>query len=265
MNNQELTSRMQQTWAAGDFNRVALAIVEASDTLVRSVDVRPGERVLDVACGSGNAALAAARRYADVTGVDYVPTLIERARLRADADGAAATFQVGDAQALPFPDDAFDVVLSVFGVIFAPDQEKSMAEMLRVCRPGGRIALATWKPEGMGGETFRAVSRHMPPPPGVKPVVRWGSEEGLRDISGGAITFTLTPRSFDQYYRSVEHMADTFFEYFGPAVKARESVGEAGYAALRRDLLEVFTRLNRATDGTAQVASDYLEVIGIKP
>ena len=193
MNNAELTARMQQTWAAGDFNRVALGITEASQALVSAVDVRPGERVLDVACGSGNAALAAAHRHAEVVGLDYVPALIERARKRAEAEGSTVDFRVGDAQALPFEDHAFDVVLSVFGVIFAPDQERAMAELLRVTRPGGRIALATWMPEGMGGETFRAMSRHVPPPPGARPVVRWGSEAGLREISGGAVTFQLTP------------------------------------------------------------------------
>ncbi len=264
MNNAELTARMQQTWAAGDFNRVALGITEASQALVSAVDVRPGQRVLDVACGSGNAALAAAHRHAEVVGLDYVPALIERARKRAEAEGSAVDFRVGDAQSLPFEDGAFDVVLSVFGVIFAPDQELAMAELLRVTRPGGRIALATWTPEGMGGETFRAMSKHVPPPPGAKPVVRWGAEEGLREISGGAATFTLTRRTFFQYYRSVDHMLDTFFQFFGPAVRAREAVGEAGYPALRHDLGEVFTRLNRATDGTAQVASDYLEVIATK-
>ena len=264
MNNSELTARMQQTWAAGDFNRVALGITEASQALVSAVNVRPGERVLDVACGSGNAALAAAHRHAEVVGLDYVPALIERARKRAEAEGAAVDFRVGDAQALPFEDHAFDVVLSVFGVIFAPDQERAMAELLRVTRPGGRIALATWMPEGMGGETFRAMSRHVPPPPGARPVVRWGSEAGLEEIAGGAVTFQLTPRTFYQYYRSVDHMLDTFFQYFGPAVRAREAVGEAGYPALRRDLAEVFARLNRATDGTAQVASDYLQVIATK-
>jgi ubiquinone/menaquinone biosynthesis C-methylase UbiE len=265
MNNSELTARMQQTWAAGDFNRVALGITEASQALVRAVDVRPGERVLDVACGSGNAALAASHRHAEVVGLDYVPALIERARKRAEAEGSTVDFRVGDAQALPFEDHAFDVVLSVFGVIFAPDQEGAMAELLRVTRPGGRIALATWMPEGMGGETFRAMSRHVPPPAGAKPVVRWGTEEGLREISGGAVTFQLTPRTFHQYYRSVDHMLDTFFQYFGPAVRAREAVGDAGYPALRRDLAEVFSRLNRATDFTAQVASDYLVVIATKP
>ena len=265
MDNSALTSRMQQTWATGDFNRVAVGILDASDALVRAVDVRPGERVLDVACGSGNAALAAARRYADVVGLDYVPALIARARLRAEAEGTQVEFQVGDAQALPFPDNTFDVVISVFGVIFAPDQERAMTELLRVTRPGGRIGLATWMPEGMGGETFRAMSKYVPPPPGALPVVRWGTGEGLREIAGGSIDFTLNRRTFFQYYRSVDHMLDTFFQFFGPAVRARESVGEAGYPALRRDLGEVFGRLNRATDGTAQVASDYLEVLMTKP
>ena len=252
---------MQQTWAAGDFNRIALGIIEASEQLVTAADVRPNERVLDVACGSGNAALIAARRHADVVGLDYVPALIERAELRAAAEGSHIEFHVGDAQALPYDDASFDVVLSVFGVIFAPDQEKAAAELLRVCRPGGRIALATWMPEGMGGETFKVMSAHVPPPPGIKPVVRWGTESGLRELFGPGPRIQAMPRIFHQRYRSVDHMVDVFFEYFGPCVRAREAVGAEGYPRLRQDLFDLFHRLNRATDGTAQVESQYLQVI----
>lgn len=256
-----LTARMQQTWAAGDFNRVALGIVEASEQLVGALDVRPRERVLDVACGSGNAALVSARRHAEVRGIDYVPALVERARSRAVADGLAVTFQVGDAQELPFPDGSFDVALSVFGVIFAPDQERAAAELLRVCRPGGRIGLATWTPEGMGGDTFRVMAAHLPPPPDVKSPIRWGTAQGLRELFGDSVAIETTPRTFFQYYRDLDEMVDTFFQYFGPAVRARETVGPERFPALRADLARVFAGLNRATDNTAQVQCDYLQVI----
>lgn len=261
MDLKDTTARMQQTWAAGDFNRIAVGIIEASEQLVNAADVRPGEQVLDVACGSGNAALIAARRHADVVGLDYVPTLIERAELRAAAEGTRIEFHVGDAQALPYDDARFDVVLSVFGVIFAPDQERAAAELLRVCRPGGRIALATWMPVGMGGETFKVMAAHVPPPPGLKPVARWGTESGLRELFGPGVRIDTAPRTFHQRYRSVDHMVDVFFEYFGPCVRAREIVGTEGFPRLRQDLFEVFSRLNRATDGTARVESEYLQVI----
>ncbi len=256
-----ITGRMQQTWATGDFNRIATVIASAAEDLVDAAQVRAGHRVLDVACGSGNAALAAARRHADVTGLDYVPTLVERARQRAEADQTPAEFHVGDAQALPYETASFDRVLSVFGVMFAPDHERAAAELLRVCKPGGTIALANWMPEDFGGDIFRTMAKHVPPPPGVKPGVRWGTAQGLGELLGHGGRVTHERRTVTQYFRSVDHMLDQFLTYFGPAVKAKEVVGEAGYPALRQDLGEVFARYNRATDGTAAVECAYMQAI----
>jgi ubiquinone/menaquinone biosynthesis C-methylase UbiE len=253
-----LGKRMQQTWAAGDFNRIALGVVQASETLVASANVRPGERVLDVACGNGNASLVAARRCADVAGLDYVPALIESARARAAVEGSIVDFRVADAQALPFDDAAFDVVLSAFGVMFAVNQEQAASELLRVCRPGGRIALASWMPEGFGGDVFRVLADHVPSPDGTKPPVRWGTIEGLHALLGPGAIIEANRETLTQYYRSLDHMVDMFFEYFGPAVRAREAVGDAGFPGLRRDLLAVFSTYNRATDGAAEVECEYL-------
>lgn len=167
-----ITRRQQATWAAGDFHELGRQTMDMSEALVRAADPHAGQRVLDVACGTGIAALIAARRYCEVTGIDYVPALIERAKIRAKAEGMDVDFRVEDAQVLPFPDTTFDVVLSSIGVMFAPDQEKAAGELLRVCRPGGTIGLASWMPDGFGGDFFAAHVRHVPPPPGIKPPVR---------------------------------------------------------------------------------------------
>jgi ubiquinone/menaquinone biosynthesis C-methylase UbiE len=257
-----ITQRQQSTWALGDFNVLALAVMEVADTLVQDADPRPGARVLDVACGSGNAALAAARRYAKVSGLDYVPALIDRARQRAAADGVDVDFRVGDAQALPYADGEFDTVLSVFGVMFAPDQEQTAAELLRVTRPGGTIAISNWMPEGFGGDLFRAHARFAPPPAGLKPGVRWGTDQGLAELFGDQARATrAAPQIFHQHYRSVEHALEVFRTYFGPTMRAYETVGAAGEAELTDALLEVFRRYNRATDGTARLECQYLQAL----
>lgn len=259
-----ITAKQQQTWATGDFHIIAASIVPVSDHLVETADPRPGQQVLDVACGSGNCALVAARRYADVTGVDFVPALIEHARARAAAEGVRATFQVGDAQALPFADGSFDVVLSVFGAMFAPDQEKTAQELLRVCKPGGTIAMANWTPTGFGGDTFKAMAAFAPPPPGLKPGVRWGTEAGAQELLGGAADVTVTPASFRQFFRSIDHMIEVFITWFGPAVRAYEAQDAAGKQAVKKALHDVFARANIATDGTAEVECDYVEVVARK-
>src|SRR5688572_1145589 len=201
-----ITQRQQTTWSTGDFNVLALSVMPVSDALVLAVDPHAGERVLDIACGSGNTALVAARRNTDVSGIDYVPALIERAKQRASAEGTKIHFQTADAQALPFPDESFDVVLSVFGVMFAPDQEKAAQELVRVTRRGGRIGLGNWMPEGYGGDFFRAHSKYVPPPEGLKPGVRWGTEAGARELLGAHTSaLTFERRTFFQYFRSEAH------------------------------------------------------------
>ena len=256
-----VTAAQQKKWAAGDFHQIARQNVCMAEALCEVVDPHADEQVLDVACGSGTAALDAARRCCHVTGLDYVPALIERARRRAAADGLAAEFLTGDAQALPFPDASFDVVLSVYGVQFAPDQERAAAEMLRVCRPGGKIALASPVPEGWSGDFFAANARHGPPPAGLKPPLRWGTPDGLNELLGaGTVSVTSEKRTALQYYRSIDHAVEVFLTYFGPAVRAS---GNKSGRALGDDLRAVFSRHNRATDGTAVIENTYLLTVAL--
>lgn len=261
-----VTGRQQQTWGTGDFNVIALSVIGASEQLCDAIDPRPGQRVLDVACGSGNAALIAARRYCDVTGIDYVPELLARARQRAAADGVQVDFREGDAQALPVADGSYDVVMSVFGVMFAPDQSQAARELLRACRPGGTIGLASWMPEGWGGDFFRALSKHLPPPPaGLKPPVRWGTEEGIRELIGsGCSALTYSKRTFLQHYRSVDHALDQFFTYYGPTARAYSAADAAGREALRTDIAAVFQKYNEGSGGTCALRSDYLQVMATR-
>lgn len=264
MDYEAITERQQATWAAGDWNAVAMGVMSASEALVEAVDPRPGARVLDVACGSGNAALVAARRYCEVTGIDYVPEWVDRARTRAAADGVAASFEVGDAQALAFPDASFDVVLSVFGVMFAPDQERAAAELLRVCRPGGVIGLANWMPQGWGIDFFAPHARVAPPPPGLASPLRWGSEEGVRELLEGGAHVTVQRRALFQRFRSPDDALDVFRAHFGPTIRAFEAAGPDGEDDFRTALLEVFDAHNRADDGTARLECEYMQVVAIR-
>jgi SAM-dependent methyltransferase len=262
---QAVTEAQRATWASGDFHEIARQNVVMAEALCEAADPHPTERVLDVACGSGTAALVAARRYCEVAGIDYVPALIECARARAAAEALDVDFGVADAQALPFADASFDVVLSVYGVQFAPDQAKAADELLRVCRPGGRIALASPMPEGWSGDFFATHGRYNPPPPGVEPPLRWGTEEGLADLLGeGTSSIASEPRVALQYYRSVEHAMDVFGTYFGPTIRAAEAAGIDGSARLRDDLEAVFARYNRAADGSAVVENTYLLTVATR-
>src|SRR2546428_12287168 len=194
-----------------------MTVVPASEAVVAAVNPHAGARVLDVACGSGNTALVAARRFCEVTGIDFVASLVERARQRAATDGVKAEFREGDAQALPFPNATFDAVFSTFGVMFAPNQELAAIELLRVCKPGGRIGLANWMPTEYGGDFFRTIAKYVPPPAGLKPALRWGTEEGLRELLGsGTSAIPTERRSVTMYYRSIDHAIETFRPYFRP-------------------------------------------------
>lgn len=260
-----ITERQHSTWSEGDFHVVALSVMQASDALVAAVDVHAGERVLDIACGSGNAALIAARRNADVTGVDYVAPLIERAKLRASAEGTKIDFRVGDAQKLPFEDASFDVVLSVFGVMFAPDQPRAASELLRVTRPGGRIGIVSWMPEEFGGDFFRTHGKYLPPPAGLQPPVRWGNESSVRELLGAKVKEVSCERiSFFQHYRSEAHALETFRSYFGPTRKVLANLDPARHSDFEADLLQVFRRYNRATDGTAAIESRCMRVLATR-
>ncbi|WP_416140436.1 class I SAM-dependent methyltransferase [Halomonas sp. HK25] len=262
---QAVTARQQEVWATGDFHEIARQNVVMAEALCTAVDPHGGERVLDIACGSGTAALVAARRYCEVTGIDYVPALIERARQRAAAEGFDVDFQVADAQALPFPDAHFDVVLSVYGVQFAPDQARAASELLRVCRLGGRIGLATPIPKGWSGDFFATNAKYMPPPPGLHPPLRWGTAAGLDELLGaGTSAIGSEERTALQYYRSVDHAVQVFLRYFGPAIRASDAAGEDARERFRDELQAVFGRYNRATDGTAVVENRYLLTVATR-
>lgn len=260
----EITERQQDTWGTGDFNEIARQNVVMAEALCEAVDPHPGERVLDVACGSGTAAFVAERRYCEVSGIDYVPELIDRAKARAQANGRQIDFRVGDAQELPFPDDTFDLILSVYGVQFAADQEKATQELLRVCKPGGKIGLASPIPAGWSGDWFAAHAQYVPPAPGVDSPLRWGTEEGVQELLGAGVrSIENRQRSALQYYRSVDHAVDVFSTYFGPTIQARKKVDPIDQEDLLDDLKTVMSRYNRATDGTAIVENQYLQSIAI--
>jgi SAM-dependent methyltransferase len=255
-------ARQQATWASGDYHQIGTQILIVSELLIEALDVHSTERVLDVATGSGNAALAAARRGCDVVGLDYVPALLDRARWRAEAEGVEATWVECDAEDLPYPDGAFDVVSSVFGAMFAPDQERTAGELARVCRSGGRIGLVAHTPEGFIGQLFKTNARHVAPPAGVRSPVLWGTEERLRELFGDRL---VDLRAEKRHYvfrdRSPEAFVERWRRFYGPTIKAFETVGESGAAALERDLLELIACFNRADDGTMVVPSEYLEAV----
>ncbi|MGF1471505.1 MAG: class I SAM-dependent methyltransferase [Rubrobacteraceae bacterium] len=258
-------SRQQQAWASGDYAVFGTALNIMSELLCEAADLRPGERVLDVATGSGNAALAAARRYCEVTGTDYVPDLLEKGRERAAVEGLVVEFQEGDAEELPFPDAGFDVVLSSVGAMFAPDQERVAAELVRVCRPGGRICLANWVPGSFAGELGSLFGSYQPKVPGLLPPTLWGSEERLQELLGDeAESIDTTPRTFTFRYPSVEYYLEILRDYLGPTREAFRALGNEDREKLARDVKGLVGRFNLAEDGTMIVPSDYLEVVAIR-
>lgn len=257
--------RQQQTWASGDFAMVATTNTIVGELLCEAVDLHAGQKVLDVATGSGNTALAAARRWCEVTGIDYVPALLERGRERATAERLRLAFQEGDAESIPFPDVEFDAVLSTFGAMFAPDQEKTARELLRVCRPGGKIGMANWTPDGVIGQLFSVTGKYMPPPAGVRPPALWGTEERLRELFGSSIgSLRVTRREFVFRYHSAQHWLEYFRTYYGPTLKAFETLDPGGQEALARDLLDLWNRHNRSYDDTLAAPGAYLEVVATK-
>ena len=257
-----IKQRQQATWSSGDYHMIGTQIVLQSELLIEALDVRSTDRVLDVATGSGNAALAAARRGCEVIGLDYVPALLDRARRRAEAEGLQVEFIEGDAEALPFEDGRFDVVSSVFGAIFAPDQERTASELVRVCRPGGRIGLVAHTPQGFIGQLFRTNAKHVPPPAGLLSPILWGTQERLGELFDSVTTdIRVERRQMVFRYRSPEAYIAYWRRYYGPTLKAFDAVGEAGRDALEGDLLDLIARFNRADDGTMVVPSEYLEAV----
>lgn len=252
-------AKQQATWAAGDYAAIGTTLQIVGEQLCETMNLRPGSRVLDVAAGNGNATLAAARRFCQVTSTDYVESLLERGAERAKAERLDVAYRAADAEALPFDDDAFDAVISTFGVMFTPDQGQAAREMMRVCRPGGTIAMANWTAEGFIGQVFKVIGKHLPPPAGVKPPSRWGDAAALSEMFPDAASIELTPRSFAFRYLSVEHFLDFFRSYYGPIHKAFQAVGDS--AALEADLRALLETSNIARDGSLNAPSAYVDVV----
>jgi ubiquinone/menaquinone biosynthesis C-methylase UbiE len=256
-----LKARQHGAWSSGDYAVVGTTLQIVGEELCEALDLRAGQSVLDVAAGNGNVSLAA-RRWCDVTATDYVPALLERARERAEAERLRIAFQEADAEALPFHDRSFDVVVSTFGVMFTPDQDRAAVEMIRVCKRGGKIGLASWTPDGYIGQLFKTIGKHLPPPAGVKSPARWGTRAGIAELfEPHAASIETAHRHFVFRYRSPEHCLKVFRTYYGPVLKAFAALAPEGQAALERDLLALIDQFNRANDGSMVVPSEYLEVI----
>lgn len=258
-----IKQKQQATWAAGDYAIVGTTLQIVGERVCEAVDLRAGEKVLDVAAGNGNATLAAARHFANVTSTDYVNALLERGKERAAAERLQVTFREADAEALPFENNSFDIALSTFGVMFTPNQEKSASELVRVIRKGGRIGLANWTPEGFIGQLFKIIGKHLPPPAGVKSPALWGSEARLRELFPGQ-QVNSTKRFFNFRYKSPEHWLDIFKIYYGPMNRAYATLDAAKQALLTADVLELLNRLNRGGNETLIVPSEYLETVVTK-
>ena len=257
-----IKSRQQSAWGSGDYAVIGTTLQIVGELLAEACELRTDERVLDVAAGNGNATLAAARRGCTVTSTDYVAALLDRGAERAKAERLDVSFQAADAEALPFGDASFDAVLSTFGVMFTPNHAQAAGELVRVCRPGGRIGLANWTPEGFIGQMFKVLARHVPPPAGVQPPSLWGVPSHLQTLFGErASDIAITPRMFNFRYRSAAHFIEVFRTWYGPVHKAFAALPADGAAALERDLSELLERMNRAGAASLVVPSEYLEIV----
>ena len=262
----ELKSRLRATWMAGDFGRIARVTEAAAEAFVARRRLAPGMRVLDVACGTGNLAIPAARSGAVVAGVDIAPNLLEQARDRARQERLDVTFHEGDAEALPFDDAAFDLVLSMFGAMFAPNPTLAADELARVCRPGGTIAMASWTPGGFLGEVFRTTGKHVSPPPGVPSPLLWGDEDVVRDRLAAHTSEIRVMRSTAtlEFDTSVAETVALYRTWYGPTVRAFATLTESGQVALQRDLEDLYGRHNLAKDGTTRIAAEFIEVVATR-
>ena len=257
-----IKQRQQATWASGDFAIIGTTLQIVGESLAEAVDVRAGEAVLDVAAGNGNATLAAARRFARVTSTDYVPHLLEKGAARAEAEGLEVQFQVADAEALPFDDGSFDVVLSTFGAMFTPEHHKAAYELMRVVRSGGRIGMANWTPEGFIGQLFRVIGAYVPPPAGTKSPALWGSEPRIVELFGPeAIDIRCVRRNFNFRYRSAAHWIEVFRNFYGPTHKAYAALDAVRQASLTEDITALLEGLNVAGSSSLVVPAEYLEVV----
>jgi SAM-dependent methyltransferase len=257
-----LKTRQQAAWSSGNYAIVGATLQIVGEELCEALDLKAGSKVLDVAAGNGMASLAAARRWCDVTSTDYVPALLERGRARAAAEGWQIEFREADAENLPFDDNSFDTVLSTFGVMFTPNQDRAAAELLRVCKPKGQIGLANWTPEGFIGQVFKTLGKYLPPPAGTKSPALWGTSARLTEMFGaGAHSIRAESRIFKFRYRSPAHFLDVFKTYYGPVLKAFAALEPAKQEELHNDLHALIVRMNRSGDGTMVVPSEYLEVV----
>ena len=255
-------TRQQAAWSTGNYAVVGTTLQIVGENLCEALDLRSGARVLDVAAGNGNATLAAARRWCEVTSTDYVASLLESGRARAQAEGHTIQFQEADAENLPFPDASFDVVLSTFGVMFTPNQDKAASELARVCKPGGKIGLANWTPESFIGQLFKTIGKYIPPAPGVKSPALWGTKARLEELFGKtAKEIRTTSREFNFRYRSPAHWIEVFRTYYGPMNKTFGALDAGKQAGFTRDLLTLMERDNRSGDGALVLPSAYLEVV----
>ena len=255
-------ARQQAAWSAGNYAVVGTTLQIVGESLCEALDLRSGARVLDVAAGNGNATLAAARRWCDVVSTDFVPALLERGRARASAEGLPVRFEQADAENLPFPDASFDAVISTFGVMFTPNQEKAASELARVCKPGGRIGLANWTPESFIGQLFRTIGAYIPPATGVRSPALWGTKARLDELFGkSAREIRTTSREFVFRYRSPMHWIDVFRTYYGPMNKTFGALDSGKQAAFTQDLLGLMESRNRSGDRTLVLPSEYLEVV----
>ena len=257
-----LKKRQQGAWGSGDYAVIGTTLQIVGENLCEALDLHSGQKVLDVAAGNGNFTLAAARRWCDVVSSDYVRTLLDRGHERADAEGLEIEFREADAENLPFPDASFDVVASTFGVMFTPDQDKAAAELLRVCKPGGRIGLANWTPDGFIGQLFKTLAKHVPPPAGVRSPALWGTEARLAELFGAqAASIDAKPREFVFRYRSAAHWIEVFRTWYGPLLKAFAALEPKAQAALEADLNALIARFDRSGGSSMVVPSEYLEVV----
>ena len=257
-----IKQRQQATWASGDFAVIGTTLQIVGESLAEAADIRAGERVLDVAAGNGNATLAAARRFAEVTSTDYVPTLLDKGRARAAAEGLQVDFRIADAEDLPFKDGSFDAVLSTFGAMFTPDHTRPAREMLRVVRAGGRIGLANWTPEGFIGQLFKVIGTYIPAPAGLKSPALWGTEPHIVELFGARATdIRIVRRNFNFRYRSAAHWIQIFRDFYGPTHKAFAGLDSARQDALAKDITALLNRCNIAGPASLVVPSEYLEVV----
>jgi ubiquinone/menaquinone biosynthesis C-methylase UbiE len=257
-------ARQQVAWGSGDYAIVGTTLQIVGEMLCEAIDLRSNMKVLDVAAGNGNATLAAARRFADVTSTDYVGALLERGQERARAERLAVTFQEADAENLPFAEASFDAVLSTFGVMFTPNQEQAARELMRVAKSGGKIGLANWTPEGFIGQLFKILGKYLPPAAGVRSPALWGTKAHLEALFAGAANVSATSRHFAFRYKSAEHMLQIFRDFYGPVLKAFAALDAKAQAGLEADILALMARMNSAKDGTLVVQSEYLEVVVTK-